>query len=290
MGQGRTPARRVAAVVSLILLAGFAVSGCAYRDMDPPRAAAPKPAAQKSKGLARRLLALLPGMNRDEPSTAAVKSVPTEKPDPNGRGSDVRTRLVAVVSREWRFFGGAQWRYRLPSLGRAHLEYEPGYRERVQYYWKTALHRNVRDTRRIGWSGAFISYVMKDAGARKRFPYSGTHTTYIARAIENRKKGLLNAPIVGYRLNEYAPRPGDMVCNSLTSGIDYDHINRRYAAHCDVVVKRGFRHVEVIGGNLTNSVRKRTLLTDENGYVYAHQPRRIDPYVKRWFVIIKVNM
>jgi hypothetical protein len=148
----------------------------------------------------------------------------------------------------------------------------------------------VRDTRRIGWSGAFISYVMKDAGARRRFPYSGTHTTYIARAIANRKKGLLNAPIVGYRPSEYAPRPGDMVCDSLTSGIDYDHINRRYAAHCDVVVKRGFRHVEVIGGNLTNSVRKRTLLTDENGHVYAHQPRRIDPYVKRWFVIIKVNM
>jgi hypothetical protein len=262
----------------------LAAGGCAYRDSPAPVRSAIAPL----KTLGKRLLAAVPSLRSD--SAAKVASRPVPKPGAKAGPGDVRARLIHVAEREWRFFGGAQWRYRLPSIGHARLEYEPGARERVQYYWSHALHRKVRDTRRVGWSGAFISFVMKDAGAKARFPYSGTHTTYIARAIENRKKGRLKAPIVGYRPGEYAPRPGDMVCNSLTSGIDYDHINRPYAAHCDVVVGRGFRQIFVIGGNLTNSVRKRTLLTDESGHVYPHQPRRIDPYVKRWFVIIKVNM
>lgn len=285
MGQGRMPVFRLAAVFSCVATIGLTAGGCAYNDIPGNARNEAKPA-----GLATRLLAALPGIRSDKPANAAVKAQPSAKPGGVATQPGVRTRLVGVVSREWKFFGGAAWRYKLPSTGRARLEHEPGYRERVQHYWKSALRRDVRDTRRIGWSGAFISFVMKEAGARKGFPYSGTHTTYIARAIRNRKKGLTNATIVGYRPGEYAPEPGDMVCNSLTSGIDYDNIGRRYSAHCDIVVKRGFRHVEVIGGNLTNSVRKRVLLTDEAGHVFTKQPRRIDPYVKRWFVIIKVNM
>lgn len=284
-GQGRMPARRHAAVISCLVATGLTVGGCAYNDSPKTNRSEAKPA-----GLATRLLAALPGILSDRTGDPEVKATPSARPGDVTAQPRVRTRLIGVVSREWQFFGGAAWRYKRPSTGHARLEHEPGYRERVQHYWKSALRRDVRDTRRIGWSGAFISFVMKEAGAKQGFPYSGTHTTYIARAIRNRKKGLTNASIVGYKPGEYAPRPGDMVCNSLTAGIDYDNIDRRYSAHCDVVVARGFRHVEVIGGNLTNSVRKRVLLTDENGHVFPNQPRRIDPYVKRWFVIIKVNM
>lgn len=273
MGHGSTAARRLAIVLPCVAL--LATAGCA--DQDGPA----------SKGLAARLLAALPSLRSD---AAAPKARGRPRLRSEAATGPVRARLIRVAEREWHFFGGAEWRYNRPSVGRARLEYQPGARERIQHYWSYALGRTVRDTRRVGWSGAFISYVMKKAGARHRFPYSGTHTTYIARAIENRKRGRLNAPIVGFRLSQYAPRPGDLVCDSLTAGIDYDHINRRYAAHCDIVVGRGFRRIEVIGGNLTNSVRKRVLLTDDNGFVFAHQPRRIDPYVKRWFVIIKVNM
>ena len=196
---------------------------------------------------------------------------------------------MAVATREWRFFGGAEWRLKLPSIGRAGLETQPGYRERVIHFWKRGLGRTVRNTR-IGWSGAFISFVMREAGAGKRFPYGGSHTWYMARTIKARQSGSKRATYVGYRLSEVAPQPGDMVCNTLTRGITYDNaMTRGFGAHCDIVVEKGRGFIKVIGGNLTNSVRKRTLLTDARGRLYAKQPRRIDPYVKRWLVVIRAR-
>lgn len=201
----------------------------------------------------------------------------------------LRRRIVAVATREWRFFGGAEWRLKLPSIGRAGLETQPGYRERVIHFWKRGLGRTIRNTR-IGWSGAFISFVMREAGAGKRFPYGGSHTWYMSRAIKARLSNDRRATFVGYRLSEAAPQPGDMVCNTLTSGITYDTVtSRRFGAHCDIVVEKGRGFIKVIGGNLTNSVRKRTLLTDARGRLYAKQPRRIDPFVKRWLVVIRAR-
>ena len=282
MGANRPGARRPG--LGGIVVLGLAVlGGCASTS-----ATAERPSDRDDQGLFARLLAAVPSLRSDHMPT--VRSQPTKKPGTTISTDSVRGRLVQVVTHEWQFFGGAQWRLNKPSIRGAGLEHQPGYRERVIRYWSDGLGRRITNTRAVGWSGAFISYVMKAAGADRRFPYSGTHVTYIARAIRNRKEGRTDASIVGYRPREYAPRPGDMICNSLTSGVDYDNIQRRYSAHCDIVVARGFRRVDVIGGNLTNSVRKRSLLTDENGFVFPKQPRKIDPYVKRWFVIVKVNM
>ena len=201
----------------------------------------------------------------------------------------LRRRIVAVAEREWRFFGGAEWRLRLPSIGRAGLETQPGYRERVIHYWKRGLGRTVTNTR-IGWSGAFISFVMREAGSGARFPYGGSHTWYMARTIRARLAGDRRATFHGYRLTEVAPQPGDLVCNTLTAGVTYDSVtSRAFGAHCDIVVEKYSGHIKVIGGNLTNSVRKRTLLTNPQGFLYPHQPRRIDPYVKRWLVVIRAQ-
>jgi len=203
--------------------------------------------------------------------------------------ADLRRRIVAVATREWKFFGGAEWRLRLPSIGRAGLETQPGYRERVIHFWKRGLGRTITNTR-IGWSGAFISYVMREAGAGRAFPYGGSHTWYMARTIKARQSNDLRAGFYGFRLDEVRPRPGDLVCNTLTSGITYDSVgSRRFGAHCDIVVERGDGFIKVIGGNLTNSVRKRTLLTNARGYLYPNQPRRIDPFVKRWLVVIRAR-
>lgn len=224
--------------------------------------------------------------------STARKAAPRQQIAGRSTSSSIRAlrrSIVAVARREWKFFGGAEWRLRLPSIGRAGLEDQPGYRERVIHYWKRGLGRSVRNTR-IGWSGAFISFVMKEAGAGKRFPYGGSHTWYMARTIKARVSNDRRATFFGYRLSEVAPRPGDMVCNTLTRGITYDTVGkRRFGAHCDIVVEKHSGHIKVIGGNLTNSVRKRTLLTDPRGFLYAKQPRRIDPYVKRWLVVIRAQ-
>ena len=240
------------------------------------RAGADRRKAGKSAEVARRA-----AEKRRRPQLASRSASPSIRA--------LRRRIVAVATREWRFFGGAEWRLKLPSIGRAGLETQPGYRERVIHFWKRGLGRTIRNTR-IGWSGAFISFVMREAGAGKRFPYGGSHTWYMSRAIKARLSNDRRATFVGYRLSEAAPQPGDMVCNTLTSGITYDNVmSRRFGAHCDIVVENGRGFIKVIGGNLTNSVRKRTLLTDARGRLYAKQPRRIDPFVKRWLVVIRAR-
>ena len=62
------------------------------------------------------------------------------------------------------------------------------------------------------WSAAFVSYVMRTAGAAGAFPYSGNHATYI-NAAKRMKLGTDRGWLVtAERLEAYAPVPGDLVC------------------------------------------------------------------------------
>jgi hypothetical protein len=71
-----------------------------------------------------------------------------------------------------------------------------------------------------------------------------------------------------WRLNELKPSVGDLVCWARQSGIDYDHQNNGdYAGHCDIVVAVAASEVEVIGGNVGDSVTRRPLRLDQNGYL-----------------------
>ena len=68
-----------------------------------------------------------------------------------------------------------------------------------------ASSRTTRDGN-YAWSAAFISYVMRMAGAGHRFPYSPTHADYINAA---RRHGLGEAPglaITAERMESYAPQ------------------------------------------------------------------------------------
>ena len=64
----------------------------------------------------------------------------------------------------------------------------------------------------FAWSAAFISYVMRMAGAGSRFPYSETHSDYINAA---RRHGLGIEPgiaLTAERIEVYAPQRGDLIC------------------------------------------------------------------------------
>ena len=203
----------------------------------------------------------------------------------SGDPSAFRQRIVTVAEREWRYFGRHQ-------RGRVRRN---GYREtrgpqarRIHRYWQVGVGRNV-DSPRVAWSGAFISYVMRRAGAGGRFLYSGSHSPNVRKAIASVRTGDGGASFYGHRLDDYAPRPGDLVCNALVGGVDYDNLPRYWAGHCDIVVATRPGSIDVIGGNLSDTVGKRTLLTDRCGCLRAHQPRRIDPYVKRWFVVVETR-
>lgn len=137
------------------------------------------------------------------------------------------------------------------------------------------------------WSGAFISFVMHEAGlSDQAFRFSGAHAVYIAGAMRE-------SPGYAFRacdIRRTAPRVGDLICYSrgkpaLDSFADWkerlDRIDGRTKSHCDVVVSVDSKSskLESIGGNVMQSVTRRQLMINEAGllsrrhYVSAPQNR-----------------
>ena len=89
------------------------------------------------------------------------------------------------------------------------------------------------------WSAAFISYVMRTAGAGARFPYAPSHYIYINIAKEMKLGRTSGWAMVAERVDEYAPAPGDLICfwRESKRPVTYEKLPaRRFAAHCDIVV------------------------------------------------------
>jgi hypothetical protein len=190
-----------------------------------------------------------------------------------------RRRVVAIALREWRRWGSQALHRRGPK------EYDRGYRQLVSHYWEVAAGRPSH----AAWSGAFVTYVFKEAGAGDSWPSTGSHSYYIRWATANRQKRV--GHFWARRLSDYAPRPGDLVCNALVRGVSYDHQpDYNYASHCDIVVDVRPGWIAVIGGNLSDSVAKRALITDSGGHLINPQPRAFDPAVRRWFAVIESRL
>ena len=88
-------------------------------------------------------------------------------------------------------------------------ETEPRVRRVLQDYWKTGTGNNYSEAQ-VGnpafqnahpWSAAFISWVMKTAGAGNAFRYSSAHATYTKWAKDNRLANNAN-PFKAYRITE----------------------------------------------------------------------------------------
>lgn len=205
--------------------------------------------------------------------------------NPASSPTPFKTKLIDIVENEWKFFG-----YQKTSLDghltAGHRESEPVFSDRVALYWKQGLNESYTGRDDIPWSAAFISWAMKTAGAGTSFPYSAQHSVYIYRAINNKLANKLSAPIVGYKLADRAVQLGDLIGYSRegSSGIGYDEAAKsaNYAGHTDIVVEIGNGWISVIGGNVIDSVTKKTLAIDGNGLLVDHS--------KNWFVVIANNM
>ena len=146
---------------------------------------------------------------------AACAPVPGTAPTPAGTGSDAhippfarypyqpfsREAAIQIAYREWRAFGQPIVfpRTELPFDN----ERAEGLWQRVGEYWWLGLPLGEREQGFTGmhdqngrvfsaaedsnfaWSAAFIDYVMRMAGAGRRFPYSPTHSDYINAARQN---------------------------------------------------------------------------------------------------------
>lgn len=157
---------------------------------------------------------------------------------------------------------------------------------RVGDYWGSCGHPewNGRTSGRP-WSGAFVSWVMKQSGV-SNFPAAGRHGQYLAVLYDREHSGhssafLLHAP------NEYSPKPGDLVCTG-TSGASWRYASpamahRRIdnsASHCDVVTEVRGGYIQAVGGNVKNSVTMSLYPVDSRGRL-APTPGKI------WMMVVE---
>ena len=199
-----------------------------------------------------------------------------------------REAVVAIALREWRLFGQTIADPEADATRVIKPEREEGLWQRVGEYWWFGLNAGSAESAWTGkhdshgavfpadadgdyaWSAAFISYVMRIAGAGQRFPYSGDHADYINAArrvsLGQSKAWLVSAQ----RVQDYAPRPGDLVCfgRDAAKGLRYKDLPTEglFTSHCDIVVDTMVPgRIAVIGGNVEDSVTMNTVPVTEDG-------------------------
>lgn len=118
------------------------------------------------------------------------------------------------------------------------------------------------------WSSAFISYLFFKVGAKRNFPYSAKHSTYFQYAKQNRNNK--KSPLRGFRINEYAPKVGDLIVYSRQNGAGYD-TSGHFPAHGELVVKTAHGYLKAIGANVLNTVKESTYKTDSKGYLKGNK-------------------
>ena len=215
-----------------------------------------------------------------------------------------REAAVQIAYREWRAFGQPVVvpNTRLPFDN----ERAEGLWQRVGEYWWlglpmgssadqnfTGIHDQNGSLFPVGqdgtyaWSAAFIDYVMRMAGAGRRFPYSPNHSDYINAARQRSQPSLV---IGAERPERYAPQRGDLIC--MWRGrqpVRFDDLPAgRFPSHCDLVVAIRAGSLDVIGGNVDNSVSMKHVPVTPDGRLANPDGTVVDPD-HPWFVVIRVD-
>ena len=199
----------------------------------------------------------------------------------NSKSDSFRKRVRDLALEEWAFFG-KQIIENGSIVDKGYKETDEGYWQRVSLYWREGTKQNLtgKDTD-WPWSAAFISWVMLKAGAESNFVYSIRHSDYIIDAISNKSKNKVNSSFLGFRLNEYPPQIGDLVCFGRRFYVTY-YTPGPYPSHCDIVVDKNDSQISVVGGNVEDSITLRKLDIDSNGILIDDS--------EKWFVVIKNNL
>jgi len=115
------------------------------------------------------------------------------------------------------------------------------------------------------WSAAFISWIIKESGAKDLFSYSNAHITYMRAAKDNRDKNNQN-PFRLYTISEFYKRmqPGDLLCKARSgSGLTFFNVatNKNTASHVDIITEINFLDdtIRVVGGNVCDNVDHKRL-------------------------------
>ena len=214
-----------------------------------------------------------------------------------------REAAVQIALREWRAFGQPI------VVGDQELPFDneraEGLWQRVGEYWWLGLPLGMSEQAWTGihdqngqifstsvdgnyaWSAAFISYVMRMSGAGHRFPYSPSHSEYINAA----RQGGSGYAIAAERPETYAPQRGDLICLSRgRQRLRFDDLptSSHFPGHCDIVVANRAGSLDVIGGNVANSVSMKHVPVTADGRLATPDGTVLDRDFP-WFVVIRVN-
>ena len=201
-------------------------------------------------------------------------------------------RTAFVAWQEWTRFGRSTVVYGGQASGYTNRvglnERSEPLNSRVGDYWASCGHPewNGRTYGRP-WSGAFVSWVMAHSGvSATQFPPAGRHGQYLTSLFDRQHSGrgagfALHAP------NEYAPKPGDLVCTG-TQGASWRDADARMArrridataSHCDVVTDVRGSYVYAVGGNVKDSVTMSLYPLDGRGHL-ASTPGKL------WMMVVE---
>ena len=150
----------------------------------------------------------------------------------------------------------------------------------VRKYWGSVgwapKTKDIRDSlweENHPWSAVFISWVMKTAGAGSQFKYATCHSAYIVWTKKNmaakKSKAMFNVYEVCDKRAAW-PEPGDLLCkNRDGKTFSLNTITATDISHSDIVVEvnKETRTIVTIGGNVRNTVNKRIIHLDADGYI-----------------------
>ncbi|MDQ2801939.1 MAG: DUF2272 domain-containing protein [Pseudomonadota bacterium] len=219
---------------------------------------------------------------------------------------------MAIALREWRLFGqpidDEPPDARPPPLPDQKPERAPGLWQRVGEYWWLGMDAGTpkaawtgemdeqgvtfpaSDDASYAWSAAFISYVMRIAGAGPHFPYSAAHADYINIAKQQKLGQVSGWLVTAERPSDYAPQPGDLICMSRGPGraVTYDDLpDGHFPAHCDIVVTAAPGVISVIGGNVDDAVTLKHVPVTGDGKLAGPNGRVLDRRYA-WMVVLHV--
>ncbi len=220
-----------------------------------------------------------------------------------------RQDAVAIALREWRLFGqpvddDPPESRPPPASPLDKPERQPGLWERVGEYWWIGQDPGEREANWTGkhdgngivfragtdgayaWSAAFISYVMRVAGANERFPYSPNHWTYV-NAAANGTSPVLRAQDP----RSYAPKLGDLICfgRGRSAGLHFSDLPSAsfWPGHCSIVVEAAPGSISVVGGNVDDAVTLTHVPVGPDGMLATADGTVLDTRYP-WFVVLQV--
>ena len=181
----------------------------------------------------------------------------------------ITTKLIETAQAEWERWGfSSRPLHGRPAIGGT--ERRTPFVSFVNDYWKAVDKPNWNGNTPQPWSAAFISFCFKKAGAGQGFPYSAGHVGYCGAIVRSPSR----YPAFAFADQEttaldvgdliLAARSGDgCVAPPRTHATALVALRQAqwFCSHADLVVAVRAGEIDVVGGNVSNSVTMTTYLT-----------------------------